>query len=193
MLSLDFLFLTLPVPIELIRTHTSIKHAHVDGLVQESSNYIAHALELPTSPSISWTLEGYSAYKKWYTHSLLFSCTSPLISWTLEGYSAYKKWYRHSLHSIAFYGLSHFINILQDYFTGTDDHLIAPVPGKQPWERLHNTSNEFTKPGDNTATAKQSNPKHIEGILLKGPYLPCLHMAGRALLAGYHRHMFCGI
>ena len=32
---------------------------------------------------------------------------------------------------------------------------------------------------------------HIDGILLKGPYLPCvsmsLRMAGRALLAGYHR------
>ena len=30
---------------------------------------------------------------------------------------------------------------------------------------------------------------HIEGILPKGPYLPCVSMAGRALLAGYHRHM----
>ena len=30
---------------------------------------------------------------------------------------------------------------------------------------------------------------HIEGILLKGPYLPCVSMAGRALLAGYHRHI----
>ena len=27
---------------------------------------------------------------------------------------------------------------------------------------------------------------HIEGILPKGPYLPCVSMAGRALLAGYH-------
>ena len=26
-----------------------------------------------------------------------------------------------------------------------------------------------------------------EGILPKGPYLPCVSMAGRALLAGYHR------
>ena len=26
---------------------------------------------------------------------------------------------------------------------------------------------------------------HFEGILLKGPYLPCVSMAGRALLAGY--------
>ena len=29
---------------------------------------------------------------------------------------------------------------------------------------------------------------HIDGILLEGPYLPCVSMAGRALLAGYHRH-----
>ena len=30
---------------------------------------------------------------------------------------------------------------------------------------------------------------HIEDILPKGPYLPCLHMADRALLAGYPRFM----
>ena len=29
---------------------------------------------------------------------------------------------------------------------------------------------------------------HIEGILPKGPYLPCVSMAGRALLAGYSRY-----
>ena len=29
---------------------------------------------------------------------------------------------------------------------------------------------------------------HIEGILQKGPYPPCLRMADRALLAGYPRH-----
>ena len=34
---------------------------------------------------------------------------------------------------------------------------------------------------------------HIEGILPKGPYLSCVSMAGRALLAGYHRYdsVFC--
>ena len=32
---------------------------------------------------------------------------------------------------------------------------------------------------------------HIDGILPKGPYLPCVSMAGRALLAGYHRYMQC--
>ena len=31
-------------------------------------------------------------------------------------------------------------------------------------------------------------PHHIEGILPKGPYLPCVSMAGRALLAGYHEY-----
>ena len=30
---------------------------------------------------------------------------------------------------------------------------------------------------------------HIEGILPKGPYLPCVSLAGRALLAGYHRYV----
>ena len=30
---------------------------------------------------------------------------------------------------------------------------------------------------------------HIDGILPKGPYLPCVSMAGRALLAGYHRYV----
>ena len=29
---------------------------------------------------------------------------------------------------------------------------------------------------------------YIEGILPKGPYLPCVRVAGRALLAGYPRH-----
>ena len=32
------------------------------------------------------------------------------------------------------------------------------------------------------------NVTHVfEGILPKGPYLPCVSMAGRALFAGYHR------
>ena len=30
---------------------------------------------------------------------------------------------------------------------------------------------------------------HIEGILPKGPYLPCVSMAGSALLVGYHQHV----
>ena len=29
---------------------------------------------------------------------------------------------------------------------------------------------------------------YIEGILPKGPYLPCVSIAGRSLLAGYHRY-----
>ena len=32
------------------------------------------------------------------------------------------------------------------------------------------------------------NISQIEGILPKGPYLPCVSMAGRALLTGYHRN-----
>ena len=31
--------------------------------------------------------------------------------------------------------------------------------------------------------------RYIESILPKGPYLPCVSMAGRALLAGYHQHV----
>ena len=34
---------------------------------------------------------------------------------------------------------------------------------------------------------------NIEGILPKGPYLPCVSMAGRALLAGYHRYVRCEV
>ena len=30
--------------------------------------------------------------------------------------------------------------------------------------------------------------EHMEGILPKGPYLPCVSMADRALLAGYHQY-----
>ena len=30
--------------------------------------------------------------------------------------------------------------------------------------------------------------RQFEGILPKEPYLPCVSMAGRALLAGYHPH-----
>ena len=35
---------------------------------------------------------------------------------------------------------------------------------------------------------KQKLGEHIEGILPKGPYLPCVSMAGGALLAGYPRY-----
>ena len=34
---------------------------------------------------------------------------------------------------------------------------------------------------------------YIQGILPKGPYLPCLSMYCRTLLAGYHRHVLMGI
>ena len=36
--------------------------------------------------------------------------------------------------------------------------------------------------------------KHkFEGTLPKGPYLPCVNMAGKAVLAGYHRIVHCQI
>ena len=39
-------------------------------------------------------------------------------------------------------------------------------------------------------TCTWNRPKHqCEGILPKGPYLPCLRMADRALFAGYPRHV----
>ena len=34
---------------------------------------------------------------------------------------------------------------------------------------------------------------YIEGILPKGPYLSCVSMADRALLAGYHRHVYTSL
>ena len=34
---------------------------------------------------------------------------------------------------------------------------------------------------------------YIEGILPKGPYLPCVSMAGRALLEGYHGYKEIGV
>ena len=43
--------------------------------------------------------------------------------------------------------------------------------------------------GDGDELTQRSLATHIEGILPKGPYLPCLRMAGRALLAGYHRYV----
>ena len=36
----------------------------------------------------------------------------------------------------------------------------------------------------------QKKSTYIEGILPKGPYLPCVSRTGRALLAGYHRHIY---
>ena len=41
-----------------------------------------------------------------------------------------------------------------------------------------------------SAGTKLTAKLHIESILPKGPYLPCISMAGRALLAGYHRYVF---
>ena len=43
---------------------------------------------------------------------------------------------------------------------------------------------QFSVLSDNEVVKCQG---HIEGILPKSPYLPCVSMAGRALLAGPHR------
>ena len=40
-------------------------------------------------------------------------------------------------------------------------------------------------------TVSNQRIAEIEGILPKGPYLPCVSMAGRALLAGYPRNIEC--
>ena len=40
-----------------------------------------------------------------------------------------------------------------------------------------------------STAARYFLPWNIEVILPKGPYLPCVSMAGRALLAGYHRYI----
>ena len=34
---------------------------------------------------------------------------------------------------------------------------------------------------------------HFDGVMPKGPYLPCASMAGRALLAGCHRFILCSV
>ena len=41
----------------------------------------------------------------------------------------------------------------------------------------------------NINVTNQTCVEYIGGILLKGPYLPCVSMAGRALLSGYHRYV----
>ena len=41
-----------------------------------------------------------------------------------------------------------------------------------------------------SAILLRSHWLHIEGILPKGPYLPCVSMPDRALLAGYHRYVY---
>ena len=40
-----------------------------------------------------------------------------------------------------------------------------------------------------TVAELRNRSAYIEGILPKGPYLPCVSMAGRALLAGYPRYV----
>ena len=49
---------------------------------------------------------------------------------------------------------------------------------------------DWSLQGSNTREWVDKSHWHVEGILPKGPYLPCVSMAGRALLAGYHRCTF---
>ena len=46
---------------------------------------------------------------------------------------------------------------------------------------------ELWKPNGSTLSYDFFRARHLEGILPKGPYLPCVSMASRALLVGYHR------
>ena len=62
----------------------------------------------------------------------------------------------------------------------------------QPPGRL-TTGNCFSRAACRLVTSWWRNDmdrlQHIEGILPKGPYLPCVSMAGWALLAGYPRYL----
>ena len=56
---------------------------------------------------------------------------------------------------------------------------------------VHRHNECHTEPGVRTSISTKLlkfSHRYIEGILPKGPYLPCVSMAGRALLAGYHRY-----
>ena len=69
---------------------------------------------------------------------------------------------------------------------------------QRPFYRFISTGNPNVERGKTIVTARQSNgisytskTIYIEGILPKGPYLPWrVSMAGRALLAGYHRYVY---
>ena len=54
-----------------------------------------------------------------------------------------------------------------------------------PAATRHNLNGTCTLRNTSTHITYRTN---IEGILPKGPYLPCVSMAGRALLAWYHRY-----
>ena len=66
------------------------------------------------------------------------------------------------------------LGVLQ--ISSLESHFYFMYPLKQPLRH----ANCFQK--------VQNCQTHIEGILPKGPHQPCLRMAGRALLAGYHRY-----
>ena len=66
-------------------------------------------------------------------------------------------------------------------------HLVTPRAHHSvvtSWHGLH----KLTKFENICASALQAMI-HIESILPKGPYLPCVSMTGRALLTGFPRHV----
>ena len=79
-------------------------------------------------------------------------------------------WHKHYAHSSRFAALccglvsENFIHILQGYLAGTKQIADTRLP-----------------------SAKSNPGGYVGGILPKGPYLPCVSMACRTLLAGYHR------
>ena len=71
--------------------------------------------------------------------------------------------------------LSHMVNMM------SADELVLTKPIHQ-WLWYW-----FGSPG--ISRPQHQNGWHIEGILPKGPYLPCVSMVGRAILARYPRHI----
>ena len=130
----------------------------IRGLVQDCSISIANALEL------------------------LQSCTKPSIWWdrlTAQILMVAFKWHLQTtvvqFYSILFWPQGVFF--LQDFF------YLPFVSIGESWCVWLNIWTE-NKSANWCMTPLTSN---FQGILPKGPYLPCVSMAGRALLAGYHR------
>ena len=68
------------------------------------------------------------------------------------------------------------------------------VPGGYIWCAIIHHLFKLEKANDYLVILEATllgNVWHIEGILPKGPYLPCVNMAAMALLAGYHRYYIC--
>ena len=54
---------------------------------------------------------------------------------------------------------------------------------------IRHAQEELISPGKQKAVICCNSMLYMEGILPKRPYLPCVSMAGRALLAVYHRYV----